>query len=120
LELDRSHRGGLIVQRRSDRQDDPTDDQGHDRPPAGRARRSRRPRLTWDREEAVQEEVETAPHVIQPMIDKGVPENEITNAVFAARNPKLAGQALRAGSKAARQWAAIRTEEVLGSHKHCR
>jgi len=57
-------------------------------------------------------EDEVGSHLIQPMIDKGEPENAITNAVFYARNPKLVGQTLKAGSKAARQWSAIRADEV--------
>lgn len=53
-----------------------------------------------------------SPDDIKKMIDKGLSENDIANEVFAARNPKLAGQALRAGSAEARRWRAIRDGEV--------
>jgi hypothetical protein len=68
--------------------------------------------LDTELEDGYEDEDEVGSHLIQPMIDKGEPENAITNAVFYARNPKLVGQTLKAGSKAARQWSAIRADEV--------
>jgi hypothetical protein len=66
----------------------------------------------YEDEDEGEHEDEVGSHLIQSMIDKGEPENAITNAVFYARNPKAVAQTLKAGSKAARQWSAIRADEV--------
>ena len=46
------------------------------------------------------------------LIEQGVPENQITNTLFYARNPRLSGVTLQAGSAAARDWQRIRDAEV--------
>ena len=46
------------------------------------------------------------------LIQQGMPENQITNTLFYARNPKLSGVTLQAGSAAARDWQRIRDAEV--------
>jgi hypothetical protein len=60
-----------------------------------------------------EQELEDGPEPgIQQLIDKGWAENRITEEVFAARNPTLRGQKVRAGSKQADQWSAIRSNLV--------
>lgn len=46
------------------------------------------------------------------LINQGLPENQITNALFYARNPAQSGTTLRAGTRAAREWQTIRDVEV--------
>lgn len=46
------------------------------------------------------------------LIDRGLSENQITNALFFARNPRHAGTTLGSGSGLARMWQVIRDKEV--------
>lgn len=46
------------------------------------------------------------------LVDQGLSENQITNALFYARHPSLTGTVLRSGSAEAREWRTIRDNEV--------
>jgi hypothetical protein len=46
------------------------------------------------------------------LIDEGLSESQITDALFYARHPALSGMKLRAGSSAAREWNTILNDEV--------
>ncbi|KGN39946.1 S8 family serine peptidase [Knoellia aerolata] len=46
------------------------------------------------------------------LVQQGLSENQITNALFYARHPSLTGVVLRAGSATAREWRTIRDAEV--------
>ena len=46
------------------------------------------------------------------LIDRGLSENQITNALYYARNPRQVGLTLSPGSNAAREWQALRGGEV--------
>jgi subtilisin family serine protease len=46
------------------------------------------------------------------LIDQGLSENQITNALFYARHPAQSGAALQAGTRAAHEWQSIRVTQV--------
>jgi subtilisin family serine protease len=46
------------------------------------------------------------------LVDQGLSENHITNALFSSRHPGLTGVALQPGTTAAKEWRTIRDREV--------
>jgi hypothetical protein len=83
--------------------------------PKGPGKRAKtRSELEFDTESGLEFDVSpNAPITVRELA------NQLTNLVFEARNPKLKGQKLRAGTQGARDWTRILNDEILPAlHRH--